>query len=88
MGFSGNFKQLPSEFRSGNMADDPNFDIGLDSDSDESLFITKQPSQARINNDLDQSVEDIDLENILKSTKDSAFNGDSSFKAILGTKDS
>ena len=63
------------------MAEDvANFDIGLDMDSnDENIFITQQPSQARANADLDQSVDEIDLENILNSTKDNAFNGNSSF---------
>ena len=61
-------------------------DIGLDSDSDNSILLTQQPSQARRGADLNQSIDEIDLENILNSTKDSALNGDSSLEKILSTQ--
>ena len=63
--------------------DVPNFDICLDTDSDDGLFLTQQPSQARRDADLNQSIDEIDLENLLNNTKDSAFDGDSSFEKIL-----
>ena len=66
------------------MAEDVlNFDIAVDSDSDDSIFLTQLPSQARRDADLNQSIDEIDLENLLNSTKNSAFDGDSSFKKIL-----
>ena len=39
-----------------------NSDIGLDMDSDDESIFTTQPSQARANADLDQSLDEIDLE--------------------------
>ena len=71
------------------MAEDkPNFDIGLDYDSDDdnSIFLKQEPRQNRQNLYLNESFESIDLENMLNNTKDSAFDGDSSFKKILATQ--
>ena len=48
----------------------------------------QEPSQNNQNNvDLNESVESIDLENLLNNTKDSAFDGNSSFEKILATQE-
>ena len=58
---------------------DPNFNIGFseDSDDDNSIFITQEPSQKRVNmaesDVLNKAQVDIDFEGLLETSNDSAI---------------
>ena len=62
---------------------DANFDLSLGLSYDESIFITQEPSQ---NNGNMQNGDSVDLEDVMNSSKDSAFYGDSSFERIMNSQ--
>ena len=59
---------------------DANFDLSLGLSDDESIFIIQEPSQ---NNGNMQNGDSVDLEDVMNSSKENVFDGDSSFERIM-----
>ena len=79
--------QLPLRDCIDKMGDVPNFNLEMDYDSedDNTLLIIQESKNER--NKLNEAGDELDLEEMFNSSKDNAFDCDSSFERLLSTQD-
>ena len=70
-------------FRGGRMAEEgPNFDLCFESSNDDSIFITKEPSQNRVRNRNlhDEGIVGLNLESLMDTSSESAIESVENFQ--------